>query len=177
MNIAGVDVNSVLQQWQGAINDVLRMFIHAPGSNLAFALYVVAAYLVARWAFVRVVHTMNMNDLGMMRFHSAVLTGLGAILFTLAGIQIYQASLLESADQLTTLLAVMGGVSALVSVPTISWIMKENYFRVWLAWGVSLLALVATIYILGILTDLFFSGVESYKKGYERNEETKKVIK
>ena len=177
MNIGGTDIHALLQQWQGAIVHVLNMLLHNPSSNIAFWLFLIAAFAACRIAFVKVVHTMNLNDLGTGLFHVAVLVGLAGVLLPLAAVHIYKPEWLQSADQTLYIVGVAVGSSLLISIPLINAMMKENYFKTALAWGVSLLAVLAAIAIMGVLSDAFFQGVESYKKGYERNEETKKAIR
>jgi hypothetical protein len=177
MNFSADQANAILQDWQKALIDVLNMLLHSPNSNLAFWLFLLVTYMSGRWAFMKVAQTMNLNDLGMMRFHVAIMTGYAAILLPLAGAQIYRPEWLTGPDQLLYLLGITGAASLVLSVPIINGMMKDNFFKTLMAWGVSLVAVAGAIVVLGLLSDAFFSGVSAYKKGYERNEETKKVVK
>ncbi|HEY8241457.1 MAG TPA: hypothetical protein VIH35_08420 [Kiritimatiellia bacterium] len=166
----------ILRQWQGALYDVLFMLTGKPESTMSFTIYILVSYLCCRWAFIRVVHTMNMNDLGVVRFHLSTLLGLTAILAPMVALKIYMPDRYDSPDQLMYLLAIVGGGSIVLSVPLINAMLKENYFKTLMAWGVSLLAIVVTVVVLNMIAGGVESGKAAYKKGYERNEETSKVI-
>jgi hypothetical protein len=106
-------------------------------------------------------------------------TGLaiGAIILSLAAVQIYMPAWLASPDSTWYIAGIIAGASLFLSVPLINVFMRENYFKTLLAWLASMAAMVGMIMIMGVLADAFFEGVQSFEKGQKRNAETKEILK
>lgn len=169
-------VMKIIDQFKGASLEMIQLLLQNPTNETQLYIYGIVSFLACRWAFIRVVHSMNLNDLSFSMYFVTTAVGLGAIVLSLAAVRIYMPSWLESADSIFYISGVIIVSSLVFSVPLITLFSRDNYFKTSLAWGVSLLAIVGTMMIATVLAEAFFEGQEVFDRGTRRNEETQKII-
>ena len=169
-------VMKIVEQFKGASLEILQMLLQNPDNETQLYIYGLVSFLACRWAFIRVVHSMNLNDLSFAMYFVTTALGLGAIVLALAAVKIYMPAWLDSGDSLYYIIGVVVVSSLVLSVPIITWFSRDNYFKTSLAWGVSLLAIVGTMMIATVLAGAFYEGKTAFDKGTSHNEEVQKVI-
>ncbi len=169
-------VMQIIEKFKGASLEIIQMLLQSPENDTQLYIYGIVSFLACRWAFIRVVHSMNLNDLSFSMYFVTTALGLGAIVLSLAAVNIYMPEWLDSGDSLYYIIGVIVVSSLVFSVPIIQIFSHDNYFKTSLAWGVSLLAIVGTMMIATVLADAFFQGAEVFDRGTRRNEETQKII-
>ena len=169
-------VMKIIEQFKNASLEMIQLLLQNPDNETQLVIYGLVSFLACRWAFIRVVHSMNLNDLNFSMYFVTTALGLGAIILSLAAVKLYMPEWLESGDSLFYIIGVVIVSSLVFSVPIIQIFSHDNYFKTSLAWGVSLLAIVGTMMISVVLADAFFQGQEVFDRGTRRNEETQKII-
>ncbi|MFH0908774.1 MAG: hypothetical protein V1929_08430 [bacterium] len=170
------EVMQVVDQFKNASIDIVYMLLQNPDSQTQFNIYAIVSFLACRWAFIRVVHAMNLNELSFLMYFVTTALGLAAIVLSLAAVKIYIPEWLESGDSLFYIIGIIIVSSMVLSVPIITGFTSENYFKTVVAWSASVLAIVGVMMIATVLADAFFEGKAAFDKGQKRNEETRQVI-